>query len=55
MDSSRDSGGIECQSRLDPRSDADSGLPDALRPVLAEGTREIRELEARVRGVERSL
>jgi transposase len=36
-------------------SDADSGLPDALRPVLAEGAREIRELEARVRGVERSL
>ena len=36
-------------------SDADSGLPDALRPVLAEVAREIRELEARVREVERSL
>jgi transposase len=36
-------------------SDAGSGLPDALRPVLAEATREIRELEARVREVERSL
>jgi transposase len=36
-------------------SDADSGLPDALRPVLAESAREIRELEARVREVERSL
>jgi transposase len=36
-------------------SDADSGLPDALRPVLAEVAREIRELEARVRAVERSL
>jgi transposase len=36
-------------------SDADSGLPDALRPVLAETAREIRELEARVREVERSL
>jgi transposase len=36
-------------------SDADSGLPDALRPVLAEAAREVRELEARVRGVERSL
>jgi transposase len=36
-------------------SDADSGLPDALRPVLAEAAREIRDLEARVREVERSL
>jgi transposase len=36
-------------------SDADSGLPDALRPVLAEAAREIRELEARVREVEHSL
>jgi transposase len=36
-------------------SDADSGLPEALRPVLAEAAREIRELEARVREVERSL
>jgi len=30
-------------------------LADALRPVLAEATREVRELEARVREVERSL
>jgi transposase len=36
-------------------SDADSGLPDALRPVLTETAREVRELEARVREVERSL
>jgi transposase len=36
-------------------SDADSGLPDALRPALAEALREIRELETRVREVERSL
>jgi transposase len=36
-------------------SDADSGLPGALRSVLAEAAREIRELEARVRKVERSL
>jgi transposase len=36
-------------------SDADSGLPDALRPALAEAVHEIRELEARVREVERSL
>jgi transposase len=36
-------------------SDAESPLPDALRPVLFEMTREIRELETRVRGVERSL
>jgi len=36
-------------------SDADSGLPDALRPVLAEAAREIGEIEARLRGVERSL
>jgi transposase len=36
-------------------SDADSGLPDALRPVFFEITREIRELEARVREVERRL
>jgi transposase len=36
-------------------SDADSGLPDALRPVLAETAGEIRGLEARVRDVERSL
>ncbi len=36
-------------------SDVESGLPDALRHVLAEATREIRELEVRVREVERSL
>jgi hypothetical protein len=36
-------------------SDADSGLADALRPVLAEVTREIRELETRVREVDRAL
>ena len=36
-------------------SDADSGLPDALRAVLSETTREIRELEARVHEVECSL
>jgi transposase len=36
-------------------SDADSGLPDSLRPVLAEAAREIRELEARVREVEHAL
>jgi transposase len=36
-------------------SDTDSGLPDALRPVLAEAAREIGELEVRVREVERSL
>jgi transposase len=36
-------------------SDADSGLPDALRPVLAEAAREIAELEARVHEIERSL
>jgi transposase len=36
-------------------SDADSRLPDALRPVLAEAAREIGELEARIRVIERSL
>lgn len=36
-------------------SDADSGLPDSLRPALDQILREIRELEARVREVERSL
>lgn len=36
-------------------SDADSGLPDGLRPALVEAAREIRELEAHIRGVERSL
>jgi len=35
--------------------DAESGVPDALRPVLAEAAHEIRELEGRVRAVERSL
>jgi transposase len=36
-------------------SDADSGIPDALRPVLAEAAREIGELETRIGQVERSL
>jgi transposase len=36
-------------------SDADLGIPDALRPVLAEAAREIGELEARIREIERSL
>jgi transposase len=36
-------------------SDADSGLPDALRGVLAEAAREIGELEVRIRDVERQL
>jgi len=36
-------------------ADVDSGLPDALRTVLAEAAREIGELEARIREVERSL
>jgi transposase len=36
-------------------ADADSGLPEALRPVLAEAIREVRELEARMRELERSL
>jgi transposase len=36
-------------------SEADSRLPDALRPVLFEVTREIHDLEARVREVERVL
>ena len=36
-------------------ANADSGLPGALRPVLAEAAREVRELEARVHEVERSL
>jgi transposase len=36
-------------------SDADSGLPEALRPALAEAAREIRELEARVAEIERAL
>ena len=36
-------------------SDADTKLPVALRPVLAEAAREIGELEARIRQVERQL
>jgi transposase len=36
-------------------SDAESGVPDTLRPVLAEAAREIGELERRVQEVERSL
>jgi transposase len=36
-------------------SDAESGVPEALRPVLAEAAREIAELEARAREVERQL
>jgi transposase len=35
--------------------DADSSLPDALRPLFAEACREIREIEARVHLVERQL
>lgn len=35
--------------------DADGGLPGLLRPALAEATREIRELEERLRAVERQL
>ncbi len=35
--------------------DADSGVPDALRPALAEVCQEIRDLEQRVRSVERQL
>ena len=36
-------------------ADADSGLPDALRPALAEACTEIREMENRIRLVERQL
>jgi transposase len=36
-------------------SDAESGVPDAMRPALAEAAREIRELEQRVHEIERSL
>src|SRR5206468_6621549 len=36
-------------------ADADSGLPDALRPALAEACTEIRQLEDRVRLVEHQL
>ena len=35
--------------------DADSDLPEALRPIFAEACREIREIEARVKQVERQL
>jgi transposase len=35
--------------------DADSNLPDALRSIFAEACREIREIEARVKLVERQL
>ena len=35
--------------------DADSNLPDALRPIFAEACREIRDIEARVHFVERQL
>jgi transposase len=35
--------------------DADSGLPDALRPVFATACQEIREIEARIKQVERQL
>ena len=35
--------------------DADSDLPDALRPLFAEASQEIREIEARVKKVERQL
>ena len=36
-------------------SDAESGVPEALRPGLAEAAREIGDLEARIREVERQL
>jgi transposase len=36
-------------------SDADSGLPDPLRPVLAEAAREVAELERRIQEVEAQL
>jgi transposase len=36
-------------------SDADSGVPDLLRATLFEATREIRELETRIRAVEKQL
>jgi transposase len=35
--------------------DADSNLPDALRPIFAEACQEIREIEARMKLVERQL
>jgi transposase len=36
-------------------ADADSSVPESLRPVLAEAAREIRELEARIAEIERQL
>jgi transposase len=36
-------------------SDSDSGLPEALRPVLCEAAREISELEQRIRALEQQL
>jgi transposase len=36
-------------------SDAETGIPDALRPVLVEAAEEVRETEERIRDVERSL
>jgi hypothetical protein len=36
-------------------SDAEPVLSEALRPALAEVTNEIRELEARIRGIEKQL
>jgi len=35
--------------------DADSDLPEALRPIFAEACREIRQIEARIKQVERQL
>ena len=35
--------------------DADSDLPEALRPIFAEACREIREIEGRIKRVERQL
>jgi transposase len=35
--------------------DAESGIPDVVRPVLAEAVREIRELEAHIRACEKEL
>jgi transposase len=35
--------------------DADSDVPDALRPIFAEACREVREIEARIKLVERQL
>ena len=35
--------------------DADSDLPEALRPIFAEACREIRDIEARIKQVDRQL